>query len=139
MHVSRTSASFLIMSNPTFSEFYKSLLQLVKTFEEKNTILKVEEDDALNIIRIFGKNADSVSRAKNGLEDAVELAYATAEHHPYWVLLYNSSLISKAVLEKWNENLSKEDLSEIQWMVSELQNSCDKLMNKITEQGTRDK
>ena len=139
MHVSRTSASFLIMSNPTFSEFYKSLLQLVKTFEEKNTILKVEEDNALNIIRIFGKNADSVSRAKNGLEDAVELAYATAEHHPYWVLLYNSSLISKAVLEKWNENLSKEDLSEIQWMVSELQNSCDKLMDRITQQGTRDK
>jgi len=32
------------MSNPTFSEFYKSLLQLVKTFEEKNMMLKVEED-----------------------------------------------------------------------------------------------
>ena len=127
------------MSNPTFSEFYKSLLQLVKTFEEKNTMFKVEKDVALNIIRIFGENADSVSRAKSGLEDAVELAYATAEHHPYWVLLYNSSLISKAVLEKWNENLSKEDLSEIQWMVSELQNSCDKLMDRITQQGTRDK
>ena len=55
------------MSNPTFSEFYKSLLQLVKTFEEKNMMLKVEEDAALNIIRIFGENADSVSRAKSGL------------------------------------------------------------------------
>ena len=139
MHVSRTPASFLIMSNPTFSEFYKSLLQLVKTFEEKNTLLKVEEDDALNIIRIFGENADSVSRAKNGLEDVVELAYATAEHHPYWALLYNSSLISKSVLEKWNEDMSEEDFSEIQWMVSELQNSCDKLKDKITQQGTRDK
>ena len=139
MYVGRAPTSFLIMSNPTFSEFYKSLLQLVKTFEEKNTMLKVEEDAALNIIRIFGENADSVSRAKSGLEDVVELAYATAEHHPYWVLLYNSSLISKAVLEKWNENLSKEDLSEIQWMVSELQNSCDKLMDRITQQGTRDK
>ena len=72
------------MSNPTFPEFYKSLLQLVKTFEEKNMMLKVEEDAALNIIRIFGENADSVSRAKSGLEDVVELAYATAEHHPYW-------------------------------------------------------
>ena len=127
------------MSNPSFSEFYKSLLQLVKTFEEKNTLLKVEEDNALNIIRIFGQNADSVSRAKNGLEDAVELAYATAEHHPYWALLYNSSLISKSVLEKWNEDMSEEDFSEIQWMVSELQNSCDKLKDKITQQGTRDK
>tara|TARA_B100000586_G_C19831389_1_gene310646 strand:+ start:165 stop:548 length:384 start_codon:yes stop_codon:yes gene_type:complete len=127
------------MSNPSFSEFYKSLLQLVKTFEEKNTLLKVEEDKALNIIRIFGQNADSVSRAKNGLEDAVELAYATAEHHPYWALLYNSSLISKSVLEKWNEDMSEEDFSEIQWMVSELQNSCDKLKDKVTQQGTRDK
>ena len=127
------------MSNPSFSEFYKSLLQLVKTFEEKNTLLKVEEDNALNIIRIFGQNADSVSRAKYGLEDAVELAYATAEHHPYWALLYNSSLISKSVLEKWNEDMSEEDFSEIQWMVSELQNSCDKLKDKITQQGTRDK
>ena len=139
MHVGRAPTSFLIMSNPTFSEFYKSLLQLVKTFEEKNMMLKVEEDAALNIIRIFGEKADSVSRAKSGLEDVVELAYATAEHHPYWVLLYNSSLISKAVLEKWSDDLSEEDLGEIQWMVSELQNSCDKLMNKITEQGTRDK
>ena len=127
------------MSNPSFSEFYESLLQLVKTFEEKNTLLTVEEDKALNIIRIFGQNADSVSRAKNGLEDAVELAYATAEHHPYWALLYNSSLISKSVLEKWNEDMSEEDFSEIQWMVSELQNSCDKLKDKITQQGTRDK
>ena len=127
------------MSNPSFSEFYESLLQLVKTFEEKNTLLKVEEDKALNIIRIFGQNADSVSRAKNGLEDAVELAYATAEHHPYWALLYISSLISKSVLEKWNEDMSEEDFSEIQWMVSELQNSCDKLKDKITQQGTRDK
>ena len=127
------------MSNTTFSEFYESLLKMVKTFEEKNTMLKVEKDLVFDIIRIFGENADSVSRAKSGLEDVVELAYETAEHHPYWTLLYNSSLISKAVLEKWNKDLSEEDLSEIQWMVSELQNSCDKLMNKITEQGTRDK
>ena len=139
MHAGRTPTSFLIMSNPSFSEFYKSLLQLVKTFEEKNILFKVEEDKALNIIRIFGQNADSVSRAKNGLEDVVELAYATAEHHPYWALLYNSSLISKALLEKWNEDLTEEDFSEIKWMVSELQNSCDKLMDRITQQGTRDK
>ena len=139
MYVGRAPTSFLIMSNPTFSEFYRTLLQLVKTFEGKNTMLKVEEDAALNIIRIFGEKADSVSRAKSGLEDVVELAYATAEHHPYWTLLYNSSLISKVILEKWNEDLSEEDLSEIQWMISELQNSCDKLKDKITREGTRDK
>mgnify|MGYP006864766624 FL=1 len=81
MYVGRAPTSFLIMSNPTFSEFYKSLLQLVKTFEEKNMMLKVEEDAALNIIRIFGENADSVSRAKSSLEDVVELAYEIGRAH----------------------------------------------------------
>jgi len=126
------------MTEPSFTDFYKSLLDLVKTFEEKNTILKVEEDLALNIIRIFGEGVDSVSRAKNGLEEVVELSYTTAEHHPYWALLYNCSQISKSILEKWNDELTEEDLSEIRWMVSELENSCNKLKNKVDQDG-RDK
>ena len=119
------------MSQPSFSDFYKSLLELVKTFEEKNTILRVEEDLAVNIIRIFGERIDSVSRAKNGLEDVLELTYTTAEHHPYWGLLYNCSQISESILEKWNEELAKEDLDEIRWIISELENSCSKLEDKL--------
>ena len=127
------------MAEPSFTDFYKSLLDLVKTFEEKNTILKVEEDLALNIIRIFGEGVDSVSRAKNGLEEVVELSYTTAEHHPYWALLYNCSQISKSILEKWDDELTEEDLSEIRWMISELENSCNKLKNKVKSQDSRDK
>ena len=127
------------MTQPSFSDFYKSLIELVKTFEEKNTILKVEEDLALNIIQIFGDGVDSVSRAKNGLEEVVELSYTTAEHHPYWALLYNCSLISKSILEKWNDELTEEDLSEIRWMISELENSCNKLKNQVKSQDSRDK
>ncbi len=127
------------MAEPSFTDFYKSLLDLVKTFEEKNTILKVEEDLALNIIRIFGEGVDSVSRAKNGLEEVVELSYTTAEHHPYWALLYNCSQISKSILEKWDDELTEEDLSEIRWMISELENSCNKLKNKVESQDSRDK
>jgi hypothetical protein len=127
------------MAEPSFTDFYRSLMDLVKTFEEKNTILKVEEDLALNIIRIFGEGVDSVSRAKNGLEEVVELSYTTAEHHPYWALLYNCSQISKSILEKWNDELTEEDLSEIRWMISELENSCNKLKNKVESQDSRDK
>ena len=127
------------MSKPSFSDFYKSLLDLVKTFEEKNTMLKVEENLALNMVRIFGESIDSVSRAKNGLEDVVELAYATAEHHPYWALLYNCSQISKSILEKWDGELTKEDLDEIRWMISELENSCSKLNENMKKQDSRDK
>ena len=127
------------MTELSFRDFYKSLLELVKTFEEQNTVIKVEEDLALNIIRIFGDGADSVSRAKNSLEEVLELSYTVAEHHPYWALLYNCSQISKALLEKWNDDLTKEDLSEIRWMVSELENSCNKLKNKVEDQDSRDK
>ena len=82
---------------------------------------------------------DPVSRAERALYDIQELADSTAEHHPYWVLLYNCSQISKLVLEKWNDELTEEDLSEIRWMISELENSCNKLKNKVEEQDNKDK
>ena len=83
-------------------------------------------------------NNDPVSRAERALYDIQELADSTAEHHPYWVLLYNCSQISKLILEKWNDDLTQEDLNEIRWMISELENSCKKLKNKV-EQDSRDK
>ena len=84
-------------------------------------------------------NDNPVSRAERALYDIQELADSTAEHHPYWVLLYNCSQISKLILEKWNDELTEEDLSEIRWMISELENSYDKLMDKTTEQDSKDK
>ena len=83
-------------------------------------------------------NDDLVSRAERALYDIQELADSTAEHHPYWVLLYNCSQISKLILEKWSDDLTEEDLNEIHWMVSELENSCKKLKDQV-EQDSRDK
>ena len=87
---------------------------------------------------IMAPNDDSVSRAERALYDIQELADSTAEHHPYWALLYNCSQISKSILEKWNDDLTKEDLNEIRWMISELENSCNKLKNKA-DQDSKDK
>jgi len=84
-------------------------------------------------------NDDPVSRAERALYDIQELADSTAEHHPYWSLLYNCSQISKLILEKWNDDLTDEDLSEIDWMISELENSCSKLRNKVGPQDSKDK
>ena len=88
---------------------------------------------------IMDTHDDPVSRAENALYDIQELADSAAEHHPYWALLYNCSQISKVILEKWNDELTDEDLSEIRWMISELENSCDKLMDKTTEQDSKNK
>jgi 23S rRNA maturation-related 3'-5' exoribonuclease YhaM len=130
MYACRASTSFLKMTQNSFSDFYKSLLDLVKNYEKK-TMLKVEQDLESNIIRIFGENIDSLVKAKNSLEDVAELAYATAEHHPFWGLLYHCAQISKVSLDKWNDDLTKEELDEIEWSIAELQNACKKLKDDL--------
>lgn len=118
------------MTENKFSEFYSSIVKLAKSFEEKNTLLKIEADLDANIIRIYGEKTDSLERAKLGLEEVSELAYTTAEHHPYWSLIYNSSQISKLALEKWNGVITKEELDEISWHIAELKNTALKLEEK---------
>ena len=127
MHTSRTSETILEMTGAKFSDFYESLLKLAKSFEDKNMLMKIQADLDANVIRIYGEKTDSIARAKLGLEEVSELAYTTAEHHPYWNLLYNSSQISKLVLEKWDDAITNEELDEISWHVDELKNTAKKL------------
>jgi len=113
-----------------FENFYHELLELAKKHEQQNTPLKIEKDLENDIIKIFGEKITSLARARNGLNDVTELAYTTAEHHPYWNLLYNCSEIANSVLEKWKDSLSKEDLSDIDWALKELNQSLEKIKNK---------
>jgi len=112
-----------------FENFYRDLLDLAKKYELQNVPLKIEKDLENDIVKIFGENIISLARAKNGLTDVTELAYTTAEHHPYWNLLYNCSEIANSVLEKWKESLSAEDFSDIDWAIKELDHSLEKIKN----------
>ena len=114
-----------------FDAFYDDLHELVNEHEKKNTPLKVEKDLEVDIVKIFGENVTALTRAKNGLNDVTELAYATAEHHPYWNLLYNCSEIANIVLERWKSELSKKDTSDIEWSIKELKQSLEKISEKI--------
>jgi len=131
MYASRTSEIILKMTS--FDAFYNDLLELVNKHEKNNTPLKVEKDLETNIVKIFGENITALERAKNGLNDVTELAYATAEHHPYWNLLYNCSEITNTVLEKWKSELSKKDISDIEWSIKELKQSLEKITEKIND------
>ena len=131
MYVGRTSEVILKMTS--FDAFYNDLLELVNKHEKNNTPLKVEKDLETNIVKIFGENITALARAKNGLNDVTELAYATAEHHPYWNLLYNCSEIANIVLEKWKSELSKKDASDIEWSIKELKQSLEKISEKIND------
>jgi hypothetical protein len=131
MYVGRTSEAILKVTS--FDIFYNDLLELVNKHEKYNTPLKVEKDLETDIVKIFGENVTALARAKNGLNDMTELAYATAEHHPYWNLLYNCSEIANIVLDKWNTELSKKDASDIEWSIKELTQSLEKLAEKIND------
>jgi len=113
-----------------FENFYQDLLDLAKKHELENTPLKIEKDLENDIVKIFGEKISSLSRAQNGLNDVTELAYTTAEHHPYWNLIYNCSEITNSVLDKWKSSLSEEDVSDIEWAIKELNETLDKIKNK---------
>jgi len=114
----------------SFENFYSDLLEFTKKYEQQNIPLKIEKDLKNNVIKIFGQKITSLTRAQNGLNDVTELAYATAEHHPYWNLIYNCSEITNSVLEKWQESLSDDDFADIEWAIKELNHTLEKLKKK---------
>ena len=115
----------------SFEEFYESLLEIEKKAKEKNIHVKIEEDLDSNIVKIFGEKITALSRAKNGLVDVEELALTTAEHHPYWNLLYQCIQIAKPTLEKWEDDLTKEEIEEMEWSLDELKNTCKRLKEQL--------
>lgn len=129
MYAGRTSE---INAMTDFENFYHDLLEFTKKYEQQNVPLKIEKDLENDVIKIFGEKITSLARAKNGLNDVTELAYTTAEHHPYWNLVYNCSEITNSVLEKWKESLSDDDFSDIEWAIKELNQTLEKIKKKNT-------
>ena len=111
-----------------FENFHHDLIELVKKYES-NLGLKIEEDLEHDIIKIFGQKITSLARAQNGLNDMTELSYTTAEHHPYWNLLYNCSEIGHTVLDKWKKSLSSDDVADIEWALKEINQTLEKIKN----------
>ena len=112
-----------------FEDFSKDLKELVEKYEKDNTMLKIEQDPENNIVKIFGEKITALARAKNGLSDVTELAYTTAEHHPYWNILYNSAEIAQSILENWNGKISKKEIDDIEWALKEISQTLEKIKN----------
>ncbi|MGA8844820.1 MAG: hypothetical protein WB511_14645 [Nitrososphaeraceae archaeon] len=68
-----------------------------------------------------------LGRANAAISEILDLSYSSAEHHPYWMLLYNASEIVKSVLEAWNSELSKDQVSEFYWRLEEIKSSLDRI------------
>ncbi|MEO2220080.1 MAG: hypothetical protein ABGW55_00795 [Nitrosopumilus sp.] len=114
-----------------FKNFHHELLTLMKKYEQ-DIPLKMEQDLENDIVKIFGAKITSLARAQNGLNDMTELAYTTAEHHPYWNLLYNCSEIAHTVLDNWNKSLSSNDLKDIDWALKEIHQTLEKIKDSAS-------
>jgi len=114
-----------------FKNFHHDLLELMKKYEQ-DIPLKMEQDLENDVVKIFGAKITSLARAQNGLSDMTELAYTTAEHHPYWNLLYNCSEIAHTVLDKWGNSLSPNDLKDIDWALKEIHQTLEKIKDNAS-------
>ena len=109
-----------------FETFYKALVALIENYEQ-NTLLKTERDPDYDIVKIYGENISALAKAKNGLNEILELSYTTAEHHPYWNILYNASEIIHTLLEKWDSSMSTKELDDIKWAIKEINQTLEKI------------
>jgi hypothetical protein len=100
---------------------------ILDQLQRQNIHVKVSVDKDASIVRIYGEEAHHIKRASSGLGEVIELAYTTAEHHPYWAMLYNASEICKMVLDKWEAELTQDQISEMSWRCDEIKMALERL------------
>jgi hypothetical protein len=100
---------------------------ILDQLQRQNIHVKVSVDKDASIVRIYGEEAHHIKRASSGLGEVIELAYTTAEHHPYWAMLYNASEICKMVLDKWESELTQDQISEMSWRCDEIKMALERL------------
>lgn len=88
--------------------------------QEEGIASKVGVDRDAGIVKVYTEKSDALAKASSGLAEMLELAYTTAEHHPYWGMLYHAAEVSKMLLEKWDSELSQDNISEIAWRCEEV-------------------
>jgi hypothetical protein len=100
---------------------------VLEELQKQNVFFKISVDRDASIVRIYGEESHYIKRASSGLGEVMELAYTTAEHHPYWALLYNGTEICKAVLERWDSDLTADQISEISWRCDEIKMALERM------------
>ncbi|HZB00121.1 MAG TPA: hypothetical protein VE308_03755 [Nitrososphaera sp.] len=100
---------------------------VLEELEKQNIFFKVSVDTDASIVRIYGEDSHYIKRASSGLGEVMELAYTTAEHHPYWAVLYNAAEICRTVLERWESDLTADQMSEMSWRCEEIKMAIGRL------------
>lgn len=78
-------------------------------------------------VSVSGPDSTPLLRARAALEELDALALETAEHHPYWHVLWACCQVLSAVLEGWDSGMTREDAEQARWSASQLAGSCSRL------------
>jgi hypothetical protein len=116
------------MSIDRVAERVRPILEDLESKERISTKIKLDRDS--EVITIYCEGSDYVKRASSGVTEILELAYTTAEHHPYWAVIYHAAEISKAALEKWEGDLTADQLSEMCWRCDEIKTALERMASK---------
>lgn len=79
-----------------------------------------------DIFTVYGADVSSLKEAVYGLRHIEELAYTVAEHHPHWRLLSGLTEAIRITLEKWEGDVSAQDVDDIRWCLSSVADALTK-------------
>ncbi|AIF84045.1 hypothetical protein NTE_01987 [Candidatus Nitrososphaera evergladensis SR1] len=102
------------------SQVAERVKSALSDLEKDGIMTKIGIDRDAGLVKVYTEKSDALKKASAGLAEILELAYTTAEHHPYWGMLYHAAEISKILLEKWDSDLSQDNTSEIGWRLDEI-------------------
>jgi hypothetical protein len=117
------------MSEPdrNVSQVAERIKSALSDLEKDGITTKMGVDRDAGIVKIYTEKSDALKKASSGLAEMLELSYTTAEHHPYWGMLYHAAEISKILLEKWEDDLSADNKSEIGWRCDEIRSALERV------------
>lgn len=105
---------------------FRNIIQFINEnkYDER---IQVRMDSDNEILKIYSNNSSLLLRTNAAISEVLDLSYSSAEHHPYWMLLYNASEIVKSVLDVWDSEFSKDQISELNWRLDEIKSSLDRI------------
>ena len=59
-----------------------------------------------------------------------EFVFGQAEHHPYWHIAYSALQILRAVIAKWREDLTEDELDELEWHAKTIMGQLERLRSR---------
>ncbi|HET7643536.1 MAG TPA: hypothetical protein VFK40_08510 [Nitrososphaeraceae archaeon] len=117
----------MISEDSEYDRLYNTICSIVAILKDEGINIQTKFEKDSGYVGLYTSNTTILKRAKISLKELLELSYSTAEHHPYWNIIYNTSEIAKTTLDNWDENISHDQIKEMLWRNEEIKNILNRL------------